>query len=528
MPFAVVQHVPIVRAQSRVEHQPLWLSGRDEFDPFDLRLTRGARVNRIAVTDLDRHPAVAQALDGHRRPPSAARCPCALDVLQSVVDQRRGVEPLGEEPLQVHPRDLLGDVPKGGLVHVLEFPAGVVRPQDAAHRLIAHHVAQLLVEQLRLGVDHRVVGGEVAVALAHHRDGLAPALQVPEQDVPLDPRIRRALTVRLEKPAGLEARESFIQPAFAPFVVGENPHRVVVSHLVHDEAEPRAAVHHHHGKLGAAPFDAVHVRDLRPGELAVERVEPGERHLGALHRHAFSPRRAVTGLVQHAHDHVAVTTLFIAIVGIQREREVVHIFGVEPDALTPGSRLGAPRTAHPVPRTLVVDRSTTDRRPFPARIAFHRYARRSDHLVLDEVEDHVVARELAVELARRIERMVLPAVLVVHDDLRIPLREIEAPALPSLAPRQRRGPSLPRDLHHHRVAGRECARERPVGNRRVGCVRVIGHPERRLRDPLERVIGVLETLKALSPLSRVHRGPAGGGAKRVQVLVHVEVVQRGG
>src|ERR1043166_4777909 len=128
--------------------------------------------------------------------------------------------------------------------------------------------------------------------------------------------------------------------------------------------------------------------------------------------------------------------------------------------------------------------------------------------------------------------MVLPAVLVVDDGLRVPLRKGEPPPLAPLPPRQRGRASGPADLDLHRVAGRERPRQRPVRDRRVGRVRVI-----RLQalphdaggaDPLERVIRILHVLKAHAPLGRIGRGPARPRPKRVEVLVDVEVVQRVG
>src|SRR2546421_737459 len=77
-----------------------------------------------------------------------------------------------------------------------------------------------------------------------------------------------------------------------------------------------------------------------------------------------------------------------------------------------------------------------NRRLLPSRVTLNRHTGRANHLVRSQVQHHVVARELAVELSCRIEWMVLPSILVVHDDFRIPLRKIEPPALASLAARQ--------------------------------------------------------------------------------------------
>src|SRR2546427_6581721 len=54
------------------------------------------------------------------------------------------------------------------------------------------------------------------------------------------------------------------------------------------------------------------------------------------------------------------------------------------------------------------DETRVDLRFLPPGIPFHRHAGGADHLVVGEIEHHVVARELAVELARRVEGMRLP------------------------------------------------------------------------------------------------------------------------
>ena len=84
---------------------------------------------------------------------------------------------------------------------------------------------------------------------------------------------------------------------------------------------------------------------------------------------------------------------------------------------------------------LIVDSTAADRRFFPTRVTFDRHAGRTHHLIRREVQRHVVRRKLSIELTRRIQRMVLPAVPVVDHHFRIPLREIEPPATPALPPR---------------------------------------------------------------------------------------------
>src|ERR671935_1453406 len=47
------------------------------------------------------------------------------------------------------------------------------------------------------------------------------------------------------------------------------------------------------------------------------------------------------------------------------------------------------------------------------------------------------------------------------------------------------------------------------------------------RDALERVVRIAQVLEALALLGRVGGGPARPRPKRVQVLMHIEVAQRG-
>ncbi len=277
----------------------------------------------------------------------------------------------------------------------------------------------------------------------------------------------------------------------------------------------------------------MHVGELGPLIRPEQRVEPGERHDGVPDGDPLPPGGSVARLVQHTHHRVAVPTLLVQIVRVEGEGEMVDVLGSEADAFAPRGHLPTLMRGAwcVVPIPLIIDSECgVGLRFFPARVAFHRDARGADHLVLWQVEQHVVGGELAVELASRIERVVFPAVTVVHHDLGIPLREIEAPAPAPLAPRQGGRARLPVDFDGERVAGGERPRQRPVGDGRVAGIRVIGSErlahQRRARDPLERVVRVLHVLKPLALLGRVGGGPAGAGAERVQVLVHVEVTQR--
>src|SRR5207249_1267181 len=113
-----------------------------------------------------------------------------------------------------------------------------------------------------------------------------------------------------------------------------------------------------------------------------------------------------------------------------------------------------PNRLSAVPVALIIDSECgVGLRLFPSRVSLHRNPSGADHLVLRQVEHDVVSGELAVKLASRIERMVFPAVAVVHYHLGIPLREVEAPPLAPLAPRQGGWTRLPVDLDRQRIAG---------------------------------------------------------------------------
>src|SRR2546430_5833032 len=159
-----------------------------------------------------------------------------------------------------------------------------------------------------------------------------------------------------------------------------------------------------------------------------------------MNRYPVTPRRAVAGLVENVNDDVFVAALLVAIGGVQREGEVVDGVGVESDTFA-SWRCAAcvRRAACDVVIALVLDRNARiGVCLLPAGISFHWYSCRSDDLVSWQVYGDIVTPEFPVELTGWIERMILPAVAIVHDDFRIPLCEIEAPALPPLAPLQRR------------------------------------------------------------------------------------------
>ena len=179
---------------------------------------------------------------------------------------------------------------------MLELPARVVLPENLLHGLVTDHVAELVVEELRLRVDHHIVGREVAKLVAHGADRLRPSVQVEVEDEPPYPRIRvEAGHVLLEIPCRLEAREALVEEPLLPLVIGEDSHQVVVADLVQNQAEAGAPIHHDHGELGSATLDAVHVRHLWPRIGTEQFVQPAKRLLSSPHRNADPPGESVGG-----------------------------------------------------------------------------------------------------------------------------------------------------------------------------------------------------------------------------------------
>src|SRR5215210_286238 len=157
----------------------------------------------------------------------------------------------------------------------------------------------------------------------------------------------------------------------------------------------------------------MHVGDLGPGKGAIELVEPGESGLGPLDRLPASPCRLVAWLIQHMHRDSAVAAALVAVLRIERQREVVHVFGIPAELL---AALGSPATlrrrrAAAVKVALIVDAMCSRAIGLlPARIAADGNSGCSHHLVCRHVEVHQEGCELAVELTRWIEGMLLPAV----------------------------------------------------------------------------------------------------------------------
>src|SRR5207237_8935250 len=155
------------------------------------------------------------------------------------------------------------------------------------------------------------------------------------------------------------------------------------------------------------------VGELGPLVIAVQRGEPGEGGDRIADGDAVLRRGAVLGQIQHVHHRVAVMALLVAVLRVEREREVMHAVGPEADALAPrgDSQPRAPGSGErgAVPGALVVDlQRGVGPRFLPRGVTLHRNAGGADGLTLGQIERHIVAGELAVELPRGIEWMVLP------------------------------------------------------------------------------------------------------------------------
>src|SRR4051794_34491405 len=77
----------------------------------------------------------------------------------------------------------------------------------------------------------------------------------------------------------------------------------------------------------------MHVGDLGPGECAIELVHPAEGRLRPLDRLPTSPGLLVAWLIEHMHRNSAVAAALVAILRVERQREVMHILGIPADLL---------------------------------------------------------------------------------------------------------------------------------------------------------------------------------------------------
>ncbi len=434
---------------------------------------------------------------------------------------------LREERGEIHPADLFGHRPECGLVHMLELPPVVEGPHDQAQRLVANDVAQMVEELRASAVDADVVGGEIAIVLPRQAGRLRDAVEIEtgQERFTLEVAVGARLGRLVEEPT-LEVAEPLVQPPLAPLVVRQDAHDVVVPHFVHDQPLPRRAVVHHHREFGATPLDAVQVGHLRPGERPEETIQPLQRLGRARGRDAVAPGGFIAGPVQHMDRHLAPCGALVLVLRGHAEREVMHVLRIPDHPLATGRRRrrihrGARRRVRVIVPLILwrAVRHLID--PLPAGVPADRHTGRPEDLILGHIEINQKRGELAVELAPGIERVLVPAMPVVHHDLGIPLRKVEVTATAPLPAGYRRGPRIPVEIHYHRIARREHCRQQESHD---GAVRSVG-PDRRDRlphdphvaDVVEREVRVLEIVETPPALHRIGIGPAGTWTERIEM-----------
>ena len=261
-----------------------------------------------------------------------------VDPSHRVVVEIGAVEPLAEEGGEVAARHLLRHRLEVLRRDMVQLPAAVERLENPPHYAVAHDVPELLEEEIAPVVDHQVVNQEIGVILADQIGRLGLALERQLKNRCLQLRIVPPPRRHFPEPAGLEAGEPLVHEAFAPLIVGENAHRVVVAHLVEDQPLAVAAQHDHHRELGAPALDSMKSRHLRPGKPAVQLCQPRQRDPGALHRRPVPPFCRIGGEIQHVDRRAVVVSLLVAILRIERDGEVMNLLGVPDDTLAPGAR----------------------------------------------------------------------------------------------------------------------------------------------------------------------------------------------
>ncbi len=89
------------------------------------------------------------------------------------------MEPLGKEGRQVPTRHLFGHLAERVFIDVPELPSVVIGAQNPPHGLRADQGVEPMEEQLSPGIDHRIIGREVAILMTRiaHRLGAAVEIQ---------------------------------------------------------------------------------------------------------------------------------------------------------------------------------------------------------------------------------------------------------------------------------------------------------------------------------------------------------------
>ena len=235
-----------------------------------------------------------------------------------------------------------------------------------------------------------------------------------------------------------------------------------------------------------------------------------------VHQGRVLPRLGTRAAVHAVELEVVDGGVFDHVGRVRAPREVVHLLGVEVHGLGLAGNGTLGRVG--LMRRVVV----------PPRIPFLHHTGRGHHEVVGQFDVHVEGAELAVELAL-FELIGMEAVLVVHDQLRVPLRHVVMIAAVARAVDRLAHLAVERQRDRHRIVGQESVREREVRERSVD--RVVDRRAVNLEigevEPALVVVGdVQQTKVVLAALVFLVGNVL--AAERVRVQMEIELAQRVG
>ncbi len=363
-----------------------------------------------------------------------------------VVDPFVGIDPLVEEPVQVHVRVLDDTVPEVLDVRMADAPLLEVVAHGLGEEFIAQHVLQVVEhhgglvvhvpvsalalafvvpELVAVRVDrwqavahgiahvpcvHLLFHGQLGFGVA---PGIGPGRRVVHERVSVDVHQARS---------GEVLREPFIEHGAVGLVVADHAEEPVVPHFVHEEAAVvrfTPAVQRQHGVFHAVPrIGHHHFRigvEADPGTVALD-------HLRAIVRRVL-PAAGVR-LLRHADAADAVPfRLADAVRGIGGPGEIVHVLRMVAPHFAHGAVVRCDHARPFVPRFVLevadVQFRTQVGRQHVLRVL--QPARGFQHLVVGHVQFHVVSAEIAVELIAQMLLRVPAHLAIVHADPGVPL-----------------------------------------------------------------------------------------------------------
>ena len=365
-----------------------------------------------------------------------------------IVDALVGVDPLVEEPVQVHLRaaDHAGAEVLGiGVAHppLVEVPLHGRQEQAIAKRVlqvVQHggglevHMAVppaepfVVAELIAMHVDGRqfvthgiALVGAVDLLFAHDlRSGVAPLISgvrlVVHESIPIDV---------LQGPRGEELCEALVQEGAIGLVVPHHAEEPVMAHFVREQAavvRVATTVQGEHGILHAiACIGHDHLGVGVVAEVGAIAGDDACRIAGGV-----LPSGGVWFLHQgHAFDPFPLR-FADAVGGVGREGEVVHVLGVELPNLPLAGFGSDGHGRRTVPR-LVLEVGDVQRL---SKVGGHHLggvlepAGGVEHIVVGQVQVHVEGAEVAIEFATQVLLGVPAEALVIHRDARVPVHTI--------------------------------------------------------------------------------------------------------